>query len=600
MSTAQMFPVVLPGTLEGQKKNFPQEFLQDSISPYTRNMEFYNGRLQARYGLSKFSTTQLVSAILTKAELSLFSNVRYEVFGCVKDIVKYDFSNARFDYLNPLYIAGTIEVQAGTPTILRGTDTLWVANVKVGDYVKLGSGSVHTGSTWYKVTVVTDDTHLTVASSMPTTGAGASYVLRQTYTGGNTDIWDWVQFFDKNLGEVLIMTNGVDKLQYWTGTGQFAPFASLPATLTAAKYVSVFSERLLIAWTVEGGQNQPQRLQATQVADITTWDADAFPIDFVDEPTVIKGMTKFGSYHVIFKEENAYIGRYVGGDFIFAYDPSYQCKGVRSAFSVVTKNDFMYYYGNDKKFKRWNLLQEDNISENNFPETVQFDPNYDAFIQGFDVLRKNQIRWFCPLGSVSESNYCYVFDYLFNVGIPWTYGAADACACIGNILRESDTYFDDATFGAQYFDAVTTFFDDQSLLDNGALVVYGGFDGYVRLADTSETDDGTTFIRLLRLKRLNFGMPDFIKRLWRQQWWFESATSGSVTAKMLLNDASSYVGGNKTISLIPDSNDQDMIKRNITWDLQGQNFQPEVQATNFFATLGCMNFIFKKRSTKVS
>lgn len=599
MPEATMYPIAMPGATMGQKKNYPPEFLPSNISPYCRNMEFLNGRLQARYGLSKFSSTALVGAVLTKAELQLFSNTRYEVFATTKDIVKYDFTNARFDYLNPLYTTGTIEVQAGTPTILRGTGTLWAANVKIGDYVKLGSGSVHTGSTWYRVTVVTDNTHLTVASSMPTTAALSNYVIRSTYTGGNTDIWDWVQFFDKNLGELLIMTNGVDKPQYWSGSGQFASFGTLPATLTAAKYVSVYSERLLIAWTVEGGQNQPQRLQATQVADITNWDADAFPIDFVDEPTDIRGMTKFGTYHVIFKDTNAYVGRYVGGDFVFAYEPSYQCKGVRSAFSIITKNDFMYYYGSDKKFKKWNLLQEQNISEENFPETVQFDPNYDAFIQGFDVIRKNQVRWFCPFGSATESNYTYVFDYLFNVGIPWEYEAADACACMGTVLRESDTYCDDPTFGAQYCDNVTTFCDDQSLLDTGALVVYGGFDGYIRLADNGETDDGTAFTRTLRLKRLNFDKPDFIKRLRSQQWWFESAISGSVIAKMMVNDSSSYTGGNKTISLIPDSSDQDMVKINTVWNLMAQNFQPEISATNFFATLGCMNFLYLKRSTKI-
>lgn len=596
--SALMFPIALPAA--GQKINYPQEFLGSQLSPYCRNMEFSNGRLQGRYGLAKFSATQLTGAIITKAELIKFDNTRYEVFATTKDILSYDFGNARFNYLNPLYIVGTIEVQIGTPTILRGTGTLWLANVKVGDYVKLGAGSVHTGSTWYRVTVVTDNTHLTVASAMPVTAALSNYVIRATYTGGNTDIWDWVQFQDKNQGETLILTNGIDKPQFWNGSGQFAPFVSLPVGLTAAKYVSVFSERLLLAWTVEGGQNQPQRLQATQPSDITDWDADAFPIDFVDEATQIRGMTKFGAYHVIFKETNAYIGRYVGGDFILAYDPSYQCKGVRSAFSVVTKNDYMYYYGNDKKFKRWNLLQEDTISEDNFPETVQFDPNYDEFVQGFDVIRKNHVRWMCPKGNSSENNYVYVHDYLFNVGIPWEYSQADAIGCLGTVLRTSAVYCDDPTFGSMYCDQISTFCDDNSLLDNGPVVVYGGYDGYVRVADSGNDDDGMAYTRLLRLKRLNFGLPDMIKRLWRQQWWLESAISGSVLVKLMKDDKTSYEPGSKTISLIPDNVDQDMVKRNITWDLQSEEFQPEISATNFFAVLGCMNFYFKKRTTKVS
>lgn len=600
MSKAISYPMVLPGTL-GQKQDFPQEFLDKMVSPYSRNMELYNGRLQGRSGLSKFSTTILPGApVMTKATLDLtdFGGLRSEVFATKTDIVKYDFSASRFDFLNVLYTTGTIEVQVGTPTILRGTGTSWLANVKVGDYIKLGSGSVHTGSTWYLVTVVTSDVLLTVSTSMPTTAALTAYVARKTFTGGVEDFYDWVQFEDSSLGQILIMTNGVDKPFYWTGTGQLVLFTSgmLHTSMTAAKYVSVYAGRLIMGWCVVGGLNQPQRIVGWAPFLITSPDNAAFPIDFVDEPTQITGMGNFGGYHIVFKETNAHVGRYVGGDVVLQYEPSYQCKGCRSAWSIVFKNDFMLYYGSDKKIHRWNLLQDNIISESSFPETVQFDPNQDEFVQGFDVSRKNQIRFFCPYGNTSQHNYVAVYDYAQDVLLPWKYEQADACCCMGSYLRTSDVYADDAVYGAQYADETGGYADDSDLLDNGEVLVYGGYDGYVRLADSGVTDDGTAYTRLLRVKRLNFDLPDHRKRLQKTQHWFESALTGSVTIKMMLDDSSSYEAITNTVSLIR-SSDEDIVKRNVVWNMWAQDFQIELSATNYFATLGFINYFHKKQST---
>lgn len=741
------YPVVLPGTL-GQKNNSPQEFLKAVFSPYSRNMEFYNGRLQGRGGLSKFSATALNGPVLRKAifDLSEFGGTRHEIFATNRDIYEYDFTNSRFDYLTPAYKVGTVKVVNGSAVIHGGLsvdtcdtnpvawadgsggdvtpsrDTVdkqdgtasvkltvavgagvellayhdivsvdlsaydsigfwfkstvslssgdlqflldntagcaspletinipaisantwtwvnlafatpanltaiisigikqavdkgamvlnidqivvgdWSDKIAVGDKFKIGSTGIHTAATFYTVLTVDNDTQITLTAVYAGSSADQqTYAIRLLFTGGTNDIWDWVQCEDTALGQLIVMTNGVDKPIYWDGTNQFLEFttAMLPTNMTAAKYVSVFAGRLLMAWVVVGGNNQPQRLVGWDPFLITSPDEDAFPIDFVDEPTQIKGMCTFGGYHVVFKETNAKVGRFVGGDDVLSYEPSYQCKGVRSAWSIISKNDFMAYYGNDKKFHTWNLLQDNIISENNFPDTVQFDPNQDEFIQAFDVISKNQIRWLSPLGSVSQNNYVYVYDYQVEIGLPWVYTQADACCCIGSYRRTSDVYADDPVYGAQYADETGGYADDSSFLDNGEVFIMGGYDGYVRIVDGGTTDDGTAYTRLLRMKRLNFDLPDFVKRLYITQHWLESAMSGDVTIKLLLDDDISYASLTNTISLIPDISTQDMVKRNVVWDLWAQDFQVEISATNFFATLGFIAYYFKKQATR--
>lgn len=745
----QSYPMVLPG-IGGQKQNFPQEFLNKIVSPYSRNMEYANGRLQSRGGLSKFSTTLLDGRpILTKAVLDLedFGGLRSEIFATDRDIAKYDFGNSRFDYLTPAYLTGTVKLvngsavvrgglsvdtcdtnpvawvdgtgggtctvtrdtsvfQEGTASVkltvavgagvellayhnitpvdlhiydsvgfwIRSTVTLslgdlqfliddtagcvspletinipaiaantwtwvnltiatpaaltavasigikqavdkgamvinidqivvgdWVDQIAVGDKFKIGNTNINTAATWYTVLTVDSDTQITLTATYAGSSADQqTYAIRQLFTGGVNDFWDWVQGEDTNIGQFIVMVNGVDKPVYWDGSGQFIEFTTsmLPTDMTTAKYVSIYAGRLLMGWCVVGGLNQPQRVVGWDPFLITSPDEDAFPIDFVDEPTQIVGMCVFGGYHVVFKDTNAKVGRYVGGDAVLNYESSYQCKGVRSAWSIVSKNDSMYYYGIDKKFHRWNLLQDDIISEDSFPETVQFDPNQDEFIQAFDVINKNQIRWLCPLGSTDQNNYVYVYDYQQGIGLPWVYAEEDACCCFGSYRRTSDVYADDPIYGAQYADETGGYADDSEFLDNGEVIVMGGYDGYVRIADSGAMDDGNEFTRQLRIKRLDFDLPDSRKRLNTSQHWLEAAVTGEVTIKVMIDDSTSYDPLTNTISLVPDISGQDMIKRNVVWDKWGQDFQIEYSATNFFATLGFIAYYFKKQTTR--
>ena len=240
-------PIFLPN--QGIDISKPEQFLQQQYSPHSRNMEFYNELLQGRLGLAKFDQVALSGPVTVIDQYWKFTSSYELMFGTTKDIYKYDFTNSRYDILTPLYTTGTIEIQAGTPTIVRGTGTSWTSgNVKAGDMIKIGSGSVHTGSTWYEVLSVDVGTQqITLTANGPTTAAGAAYVLRQCFTGANTDVWQAVQFLDDVEGEVWIATNGKDKPIWYNGTGQVQVFqtAELPTDFTSAKFVQIFFNRII-------------------------------------------------------------------------------------------------------------------------------------------------------------------------------------------------------------------------------------------------------------------------------------------------------------------------------------------------------------------
>lgn len=743
MSTALEYQCLIPN--KGIVANKPEELLSDSFSPESRNMQFLNELLQSRGGLSKFNSTALPDRVLTIANFKDVAGVQYLIFATKRDIVSYDFGNARFDYLTPLYQVGKILVTNGStkvyggleidncdvdpvawadgsggdvtpsrtttsgefkegtagvkldvasgagvellayhnisstdlhtydscgfwfkssvdldagdlqfllddtsacaspletidfpaitadtwtwvplafadPSLLTAVASIgikqavdkgamllyidqivagdWSDQLKVGDFIKVGSGSVHSGSTWYEVASIDTDTSLTLTAAYAGSSAyQQAYVARETFSGGNNDYWDWDEFPDDNLGNVILLCNGTTNgFVYWTGSGQVGNVITNVGNtsgMTAAKYITVYGGRVHVAYTVEGGQTQRARQRWSDPLNCVSWLASDFN-DFTDEPTSISGLTKFNGYQVTYKDSQAYVGRFVGGDDIFSWEISPQAFGARSGYSIVTRNDWIYYYAHDKKFHRFNLLQDDIISEPLFPETKNFDPNQDAFIQGYNVTIFNEIRWFCPSGSTTTFNYTFVWNYQENVPEVWVYTHTSACCCMGSYIRTSDVYADDPIYGNQYADETGGYADDSSFLSGSAIVIYGGYDGYIRIADGGTSDDGNSFTSYLRLKRQNFMLLNKIKRLWKAAVWVTAQPTGTLTVRMKLDGAISFRSDSKTIDLTT-SEGKDILKQMVTFNMQAQNFQIELTSESYWQTLGIVFFYFKNK-----
>jgi len=585
-------PRMLPN--KGVVIDKPEEMLLHNYSPHSRNMEYYNELIQGRLGLVKFDAAQLSGKITNVDQYWKFTSVWYLMVCTTKDIYSYDFANTRWDIRTPIYTAGTIEVKTGELTTVYGSSTLWNANLKAGDFIKIGSGSIHTDSTWYEIDSVDSDTLLQLKSAAPITGASTNYVARQIFTGGDTNYWWSVTFQDKNLGETWIATNGVDVPIKWNGANQVSVLTNLATSFVSAKYVEVYKNRVMFAWTVETG-NQPQRERWSAVADCCDWTDSDFH-DFVDEDTWIVGICNFNDYHIVMKEYEAYIGRFVGGSYTFDFERSSNCIGCYSSESIVPRKDYIYYFGKDNQFHRWNLLRDESISKEILPETKNFDPNGEQYIYGWDIAAKGQIRWHCMEAGETYNKYTVVYDYNNNILQVWKYESEQACSSIGDYLNVLDLFVDDAIWGEYYVDEQEGYWDERRFETNAALTIYGGYDGYIRTADTGQDDDGTPYNRTFRSVRDNQGMPDKYSRLYKQEYWLESDLSGEVIIKMRRNDETAWEIATKTISLIDTA--KDIIKKMVTWDREGYNFQIQMDATNHFALLGWINKVFPKRRRK--
>lgn len=587
----EVIPTFMPNA--GVVLNKPQEFLAANYSPYSRNMEFFNDLLQSRLGLIKFDPAVLSGPVLLQ-KVFIRSGSLYYLFATTKDLYSYDFSTSKFIIITPTYSTGTIEIQAGTPTILRGTGTTWLSKAKSGDFVKIGAGNIDTNATWYTVLSVDSDTQITLTTSAPTTAALTAYVLRQTFTGSATNIWFSAAFVDNAQGEVWIATNGTDSPIWWNATGQaqLVSFSGLSGPLTTAKYITVYKNRVVWHWIVEGGINNKRRNRWSAVANFQSYQDIDFN-DLLDEDTEIRGACVFDDFLMIGKEKEWYVGRPDPTTFVFAFAKSSTAEGLKSNGSIIVKKDYVYYYGFDKKFHRWNILRDEIISEEIFPETKDFDQNLEQYITGIDVYVKNQIRWFCPYTSVAMNNYIVVYDYRHSVLEVWDCANANALSCMGSYILQSDLYMDDTTWGEYYMDQQDGYFDDVTYLANAPQFLYCGYDGIVRKCDQGSDDDGFAFNRIFRSTRNNYQMPAQFKRLWRQQFWFQSDPITSVTIKMKKDDSTTYDPKQNVISLI--NANRDVVKKMVPWDKEAQDFQIEISATNFFAMMGWLSFVMPKR-----
>jgi len=592
VSALQTIPTFLPN--KGIVIDKPEEVLSNNYSSAdSRNVEFYNEYLRGRLGLDKFDSQQLSGPLLLIEQFWKFNSTWYWMICTTKDIYKYDFNNKRFDILTPVYTTGTIEIQSAALNVVLGSGTAWSTELKAGDYIKIGSGDIHTGSTWYEIDSVDSDTQLTLKTAAVETAASTAYVARKIFNGGSADFWHARSFYDKNLGEVWLATNGVDTPIRYTGTGQVQALSNLPTSFVSAKYIEVYKDRVFWLHTIESG-NQPQRIRWSEVGDCEDYDDLDFQ-DFVEGGYWITGSLVWNGYHIVFRERDAQVGRYSSSSDSFTYETSNSCAGAWAPRSITANDKYIFYYGPDNRFHSWNLLTDNVISEEIDSYCINFDPNLEQDIFGYQVESRNQIRWFVPHNNPDYMNACITYDYNQGILHIWEYASEQACNIIGEYLNQEDFYVDDDPWAERYVDEQDGFWDSRNFLSGAPQIVYGGSDGYIRDADIGYTDDGEDYTRKFSSSRMNFDLPDTTKRLWKQQHWLESDISGEVKVSLRKDDRIADESLTHTISLV--DADKDVVKKNITWDRHGVNFRTSIEATNHFSLLGWLNYLYAKGKT---
>lgn len=131
---------------------------------------------------------------------------------------------------------------------------------------------------------------------------------------------------------ILVISNGVDNLRKWTGTGNAS---SLGGTPPVAKFIQEYKTYLLCA-NIAGGVDIDQRVQWSDTANPEEWSTgNAGAQDLVEDGEAITGLNVFSDYVVVHKKTSIYLGYLVSTQSIFRFDRKSTQVGTVANGSIV-------------------------------------------------------------------------------------------------------------------------------------------------------------------------------------------------------------------------------------------------------------------------
>ena len=196
-----------------------------------------------------------------------------------------------------------------------------------------------------------------------------------TITAGNNNHTSMAIHLDTVIG-----TNGVDAPWQATGGGN-ATALTVPASLTTAKYVTVFSNYTFLANVAVGGTAHKSRLYWSAIDSISSWGASDFRDVSKNDGQEITGVAVLGETLVIFKNRSIWIGFFTGdSDIPFIFRKSRSNVGCLSGGSIQEVDnglvflaaDGYYYFDGNNSFKMSDKVTStlDLLNYNRFQNSV--------------------------------------------------------------------------------------------------------------------------------------------------------------------------------------------------------------------------------------
>ena len=285
-----------------------------------------------------------------------------------------------------------------------------------------------------------------------------------------------------------ILTNGVDEIQKWTGTGALSNLiSSYPSGVTSllAKQVLEFKDYLLLLDVTENGDRYPQRIR---------WSDTATPDDFVsgnasyiDLPGAdwISGAIKFkGNYIAVLKERSIWLGYATGDTDVFQFDRKTMGTGCAAPKTIENLEDEVIFLGWDDVYI-FNGIDVESAGANIRREL--FDTlNSEQIGKSFGVVIEEQNEYWLFTPSTS-SDYCdTVWCYNYDLNKWSRHNLNDTMSSYGYYEKQAQLTIGDlqGTIGQQ-----TWRIGDRATLSAAPTTLFADISGYIYEYDTLTNDD---------------------------------------------------------------------------------------------------------------
>ena len=478
------------------------------------NVRLNQGSLSSfNVGWTRWDSYTLNGRVLLIANWFLRSGTQLLIYGTKKDLYNYSSGAQTVAFLTPIYATGTIEVQAGTPTILRGSGTTWSSNLKAGDEVSLGSATeTDPTATWYVIDTVDNNTQCTATTAMATTGAGASYTGRKLFTGDDEDFWVTEPFADDQPDneDKLYLTNGVDNLMQWDGSdAQVVDQSGLG--ITKIKTMRAFKNSMLFFDYVVSGERRPTAMRKSNTGEpteVATGDSAEFVIHDGTDP--IQAAEIMGDFLAILSHDrdNAHIimAQFVGDPLEYVFRDAVVGKGPIARRAVANHGDFLEFIGDDAlyRFDGVNLSESGRQIWREVLRTAS--PNRaDITFHHWDYERA-ELHWVVPLttdatpttGPPEKTHVEYYNERVpRDAEVPYLIRDLPATA-MGYFERQTALTWDQLT---DSWDEYSFRWDDNFFEAAFPFVLFGTADGKIYTLNTADVQDTTALTSFARFPR---------------------------------------------------------------------------------------------------
>lgn len=399
----------------------------------------------------------------------------------------------------------------------------WAGQLKVGDFITIGT-DYSTADTWYEILTVDSDTKITLTAVYAgTTGSQKAYLARVTYAGTNSDYWQSITFNNK-----WIATNkGINNIQVWAGTSRCA---DLSADAPKAKFITSYENYVLLGYIIEGGNDYPQKYQWCSLGDETNWTTGDAGESTISDPEFIIGFSPgtVEGYKILATTGAFFRLSAVSGDTVFDRQLITKDIGGASAYSMVNYARGIYTFCSDNTFRKVTLSSWEIVSDAvvEILKTLNF--AYKENIQGTYNVEYGLLMWLIP-NSVSEGYLNQVLTYDPNKNDSW--GTLDITGpCFGSYFPESSTTWNTLSYATwDTWDWDT--WDHFAATANFIMTTISDYSGYLYNLFQSETDNTLDYTRSFVLGsdlESQRGLGNF-KRLLKIEAFFESETVGTKT-----------------------------------------------------------------------
>jgi hypothetical protein len=337
------------------------------------------------------------------------------------------------------------------------------------------------------------------------------------------------QFFDTETGfDTFFITDGIDPVRQWTGTGLISVLPGLASV--QGGYVNVvgsiirsFSGFMVLLSTTESGNPYPQRVRWCVFGQPSNWTNDingngqAGWNDLADDVGFILWATAFNNYLCIYKERSIYLMQYVGPPTIFSFQRVINGVGLLAQRAVADLGDEHAFLGSDN-FYTFNGISIEPIGtpiKDFF--FADLDPGFRNRVQAFVVEEDDEVWWIYSSGATTyadgtakvegDPDRAVVWNYLNNTwsirdnpGTYWFY--------YHQVTQNTWQTIPDLSWAA-----TSGFWNDKRFLSNYPLNIGGMMDGSMVQYGGVFDKLGVPYTKSLQTKFFDFGKPGVKKRL---------------------------------------------------------------------------------------